>query len=164
MKAKLQDIPGMGKETAKLLRRAGLTSIESIAVSSDKDICSITNITEYTAKKIINGARQMVGMEPNPITMDTVLIDLLDLPDGKMAYVYVKGYLVIQTKCTKEEAEEQIQTLNRLTTLEKQLLVQLERAEQVMKASENRDEEIKQLEKKVTAFIKKEKQPDSMYV
>ncbi len=57
-KNELEDIPGVGPETAKRLRDAGYGSIEAVAVSSSSEISFFANIGEATAQKIINAARQ----------------------------------------------------------------------------------------------------------
>lgn len=58
----LQDIPGVGPATAKKLKDAGFDSIEAVAVSSPFEIASTADISDETAQKIINAARQSVGI------------------------------------------------------------------------------------------------------
>lgn len=58
----LEEIPGVGPETAKKLREAGFTSIEAIAIASPADLVSIGGISESNAQKIIQHARKMVNI------------------------------------------------------------------------------------------------------
>ncbi|MCS7118664.1 MAG: DNA repair and recombination protein RadA [Archaeoglobaceae archaeon] len=55
----LEEIPGVGPETARKLREAGFTTIEAIAIASPAEISSIAGIGESTALKIIQHARKM---------------------------------------------------------------------------------------------------------
>lgn len=58
----LEDIPGVGSETAKKLREAGFTTIEAIAIASPAEISSIAGIGESSAMKIIQHARKMASI------------------------------------------------------------------------------------------------------
>jgi len=58
----LEDIPGVGPETAKKLREAGFTTIEAIAIASPAEISSIAGIGESSALKIIQHARKMASI------------------------------------------------------------------------------------------------------
>ncbi len=58
----LEDIPGVGPETAKKLREAGFTTIEAIAIASPAEISSIAGIGESSALKIIQNARKMASI------------------------------------------------------------------------------------------------------
>ena len=58
----LEDIPGVGPETARKLRDAGFTTIEAIAIASPAEISSIAGIGESSAMKIIQHARKMASI------------------------------------------------------------------------------------------------------
>ncbi|MEM1579109.1 MAG: DNA repair and recombination protein RadA [Archaeoglobaceae archaeon] len=58
----LEEIPGVGPETARKLREAGFTSIEAIAIASPSEISAIAGIGESSAVKIIQHARKMASM------------------------------------------------------------------------------------------------------
>jgi DNA repair protein RadA len=58
----LEEIPGVGPETAKKLREAGFTSIESIAIASPAELSAIGGISESNAQKIIQHARKMANI------------------------------------------------------------------------------------------------------
>ncbi|MEM4747650.1 MAG: helix-hairpin-helix domain-containing protein [Archaeoglobaceae archaeon] len=58
----LEDIPGVGSETAKKLREAGFTTIEAIAIASPAEISSIAGIGKSSALKIIQHARKMASI------------------------------------------------------------------------------------------------------
>lgn len=58
----LEDIPGVGPETARKLRDAGFTTIEAIAIASPAEISTIAGIGESSALKIIQHARKMASI------------------------------------------------------------------------------------------------------
>lgn len=58
----LEEIPGIGPETARKLREAGFTSIEAIAIASPSEISAIAGIGESSAVKIIQHARKMASI------------------------------------------------------------------------------------------------------
>ncbi|MCX8172650.1 MAG: helix-hairpin-helix domain-containing protein [Archaeoglobaceae archaeon] len=58
----LEEIPGVGPETAKKLREAGFTSIEAIAIASPAELSAIGGISESNAQKIIQHARKMASI------------------------------------------------------------------------------------------------------
>jgi DNA repair protein RadA len=58
----LEDIPGVGPETAKKLREAGFSTVEAVAVASPAELASVGGITEGNAVKIIQAARKMANI------------------------------------------------------------------------------------------------------
>lgn len=58
----LEDIPGVGPETAKKLREAGFSTVEAVAVASPAELASVGGITEGNAVKIIQAARRMANI------------------------------------------------------------------------------------------------------
>lgn len=58
----LEDIPGVGQETAKKLREAGFSTIESVAVASPSELATIAGMGEGTAAKIIQNARKLANI------------------------------------------------------------------------------------------------------
>lgn len=56
------DLPGVGAATAEKLELAGYDSMLSIAVASPGELVEIAGVTEVTARKIINAARDMMEM------------------------------------------------------------------------------------------------------
>ncbi len=58
----LEDIPGVGSETAKKLREAGFSTIEAIAVASPAELSTISGISESSALKIIQHARKLANI------------------------------------------------------------------------------------------------------
>uniref|UniRef100_A0A7J2THJ1 DNA repair and recombination protein RadA n=1 Tax=Archaeoglobus fulgidus TaxID=2234 RepID=A0A7J2THJ1_ARCFL len=58
----LEDIPGVGPETARKLREAGFTTIEAIAIASPAEISSVAGIGESSAVKIVQHARKMASI------------------------------------------------------------------------------------------------------
>ncbi len=58
----LEEIPGVGAETAKKLREAGFSTIEAVAVASPAELCTISGISESTAVKIIREARRLANI------------------------------------------------------------------------------------------------------
>ncbi len=58
----LEDIPGVGAETAKKLREAGFSTVEAVAVASPAELSSISGISESQAIKIIQHARKLANI------------------------------------------------------------------------------------------------------
>jgi len=61
-KVELEDISGVGPKMAEKLREVGLTDVMSIAVSSAGELSNILEISQASAIKIINNARQLLEM------------------------------------------------------------------------------------------------------
>ncbi len=61
-KIQLTDLPGVGQATADKLVEAGFADVLSIAVATPKEIVEIAGVTEPTARKIINVAREKMEM------------------------------------------------------------------------------------------------------
>jgi len=59
---KITDLPGVGAATAEKLEEAGFNTLMSIAVASPADMVEIAGVTEATARKIINTARNKLDM------------------------------------------------------------------------------------------------------
>jgi len=57
----IKDLPGIGAATAEKLKEAGMDNLMSIAVSSTGELTNF-GVTELTAKKIINAARNALNM------------------------------------------------------------------------------------------------------
>ena len=58
----LEDLPGVGPETARRLREAGFSTIESVGVASPGELSAAAEIGESTAAKIIAAARKMADI------------------------------------------------------------------------------------------------------
>ena len=58
----VQDLPGVGAATAEKLKDAGFDSLLAIAVASAGELVDIAGVTEATARKIIQSARQNLNM------------------------------------------------------------------------------------------------------
>lgn len=58
----IQDLPGVGSATAEKLQEAGFDSLLTIAVASPGQLVEIAGVTEATARKIINVARNKLDM------------------------------------------------------------------------------------------------------
>ncbi len=58
----VQDLPGVGAATAEKLKEAGFDTLLSIAVASAGELVDIAGVTEATARKIIQSARQNLNM------------------------------------------------------------------------------------------------------
>lgn len=58
----LEDIPGVGPETARKLREAGFGSVEAVAVASPAELTAAVDIGEATAVKIIQNARKLANI------------------------------------------------------------------------------------------------------
>ncbi|WP_456468128.1 DNA repair and recombination protein RadA [Archaeoglobus sp.] len=58
----LEDIPGVGQETAKKLREAGFSTIEAVAVASPSELASVAGVSEGNAVKIIQAARKLANI------------------------------------------------------------------------------------------------------
>lgn len=59
---KITDLPGVGAATAEKLEEAGFNTLMSIAVASPADMVEIAGVTEATARKIINIARNKLDI------------------------------------------------------------------------------------------------------
>jgi DNA repair protein RadA len=58
----LFDLPGVGAATAEKLKEAGYNNLMSIAVSSLGELCEAAGVTESSARKMINAARENLDM------------------------------------------------------------------------------------------------------
>jgi len=58
----ITDLPGVGAATAEKLEEAGFNTLMSIAVASPADMVEIAGVTEATARKIINTARNKLDI------------------------------------------------------------------------------------------------------
>lgn len=58
----LEDIPGVGPETAKKLRDAGFSTIEAVAVASPAELANVAGLSEGNAAKIIQAARKLADI------------------------------------------------------------------------------------------------------
>ncbi len=58
----IEDLPGVGAATAEKLREAGFTDLMSIAIASPADMIEVAGVTEATAKKLINVARNRLDI------------------------------------------------------------------------------------------------------
>ncbi|MEM2121181.1 MAG: DNA repair and recombination protein RadA [Candidatus Woesearchaeota archaeon] len=58
----LTDIPGVGAATAEKLTMAGYASLMSLAVATPAELVEVAGVTEATARKIINFAREKLEM------------------------------------------------------------------------------------------------------
>ena len=58
----IEDLPGVGAATAEKLRESGFDTMLSIAVASPGELTEIAGLTEATARKIINTARNKMDM------------------------------------------------------------------------------------------------------
>lgn len=58
----LEELPGVGAETARKLREAGFYTIEAIAVASPAELCSVGGIGESKAFEIIQAARKLANV------------------------------------------------------------------------------------------------------
>ncbi len=58
----LEDIPGVGPETARKLREAGYSTVEAVAVASPSELANVGGITEGSAVKIIQAARKLANI------------------------------------------------------------------------------------------------------
>jgi DNA repair protein RadA len=54
----IEDLPGVGPATAEKLKEAGYTTVESIATATSKELADVAEISEATAKKLINTAKE----------------------------------------------------------------------------------------------------------
>ena len=59
----LKELPGVGNVTAKKLIEAGYVTLESIALSTPAELVVNAGVSESTAKKVINSARQKLNIE-----------------------------------------------------------------------------------------------------
>jgi DNA repair protein RadA len=58
----IEDLPGVGAATAEKLREAGYATLMSIAVSSPGELVEASGVTEASARKMINSARNNLDM------------------------------------------------------------------------------------------------------
>ncbi len=58
----LEDIAGVGQETARKLRDAGFSTIEAVAVASPSELASAAGISEGNAAKIVQAARKLADI------------------------------------------------------------------------------------------------------
>ncbi len=58
----IEDLPGIGEKTAEKLKEAGYDNLMSIAVAPISEICDAADITETTAGKAVNAARNALSM------------------------------------------------------------------------------------------------------
>ena len=58
----IQDLPGVGAATAEKLKEAGFDSLLTIAVATPGELVEASGVTEATARKIINAARDKLDM------------------------------------------------------------------------------------------------------
>ncbi len=59
---KIEDLPGVGTATAEKLSESGFNDLMSIAVASPAELIEIAGMTEATARKVINSARNKMDM------------------------------------------------------------------------------------------------------
>ena len=62
-KHELEDIEGIGPATAEKLRAAGITSVESLAVTPTRQLTEIADITEEKASVVTQAARAMLNIK-----------------------------------------------------------------------------------------------------
>ena len=60
--ATIEDLPGVGAATAEKLRAVGFDNLISIAVATPGQVVDASGVTEASARKIINAARDMLQM------------------------------------------------------------------------------------------------------
>jgi N utilization substance protein A len=58
---KLEDIPGLSGKTAEKLKEAGLDDLEKLSQISLEELTAVEGIGEKTAKKIVDGAKELLG-------------------------------------------------------------------------------------------------------
>ena len=58
----LKDIPGVGEKTAKKLNEIGILDLQTLAHSSPIEIARAADISEEVAEKIINKAKELLGL------------------------------------------------------------------------------------------------------
>ena len=61
-KLTVQDLPGVGAATAEKLEQAGYKDLLSVAVATLGELVEIAGVTEATARKMINAARDSMKM------------------------------------------------------------------------------------------------------
>ena len=59
----LNDIPGIGDKIIEHLAEAGLDSVEAIAAASEEALTGIEGVGSKTARKILEGARALMGQK-----------------------------------------------------------------------------------------------------
>ncbi len=62
-KIELEDLPGIGRATAEKLRSAGFKTVRSLAMASIDEVCTMAEVGEATARKIIEAARELSGLD-----------------------------------------------------------------------------------------------------
>ena len=68
----LEDIPGVGPETAKKLREAGYPTVEAVAVASLDEIAAVVGMSEGVAVRIIQVARKLTDIGGFRSSLDLV--------------------------------------------------------------------------------------------
>src|SRR3989344_1780273 len=58
----IEDLPGVGAATAEKLREAGYHNLMAIAVASPGELTETTGMSEASARKVINAARNNLDM------------------------------------------------------------------------------------------------------
>jgi len=58
----MEDLPGVGEQTAEKLKEAGYNTIMAIAVASPAEVAETAGVTEAAARKMINFARSSLSM------------------------------------------------------------------------------------------------------
>jgi len=61
-RAKVEDIPGVGGKTAEILKGAGFDDVEKISSLTVEELTAVDGIGAKTAQKIIDGARELLGV------------------------------------------------------------------------------------------------------
>lgn len=59
----LEDLSGVGKAIAEKLRNAGFRTVRSLAMASIGEVCDVAEIGEATARKIVDAARRVSGLD-----------------------------------------------------------------------------------------------------
>ncbi|MGA2192658.1 MAG: helix-hairpin-helix domain-containing protein, partial [Nitrospirota bacterium] len=55
------DIPGLSERLAEKLKEAGLADLEKLSNISMEELTAVEGIGEKTAKKIVDGAKELLG-------------------------------------------------------------------------------------------------------
>ena len=64
----LEDIPGVGRVTAKKLRGAGVFTVRQLALYTAEELALSINMDPSVAERILSHARSMVGLKPEIMT------------------------------------------------------------------------------------------------